>query len=105
MFIILSLVYCFAQLRNAEVTCVTVDMRAASCITFDTEKVSTPPATCCALLQELARGVKTLNDKKAICRCLKAGVKKFVGAQEGFLSQIPNACKIEVGFPVSINTD
>ncbi|GFP95921.1 non-specific lipid-transfer protein c cotyledon-specific isoform [Phtheirospermum japonicum] len=105
MFLILSVVYCFAQLSNAAGSCGPVDMRAASCITFATGKVSTPPAACCSGLQELARGVKTVEDKKVICRCLKSGVKNFAGVQDRFLSQIPNACKIKVGFPVSLNTD
>ncbi|KAL3654610.1 hypothetical protein CASFOL_001595 [Castilleja foliolosa] len=105
LFLFISLVYCFAQLSNAAVTCGNVNMKAASCITFATGKLKTPPPACCSGLQALAQGVKTVDDKKAICRCLKAGVKNFAGVQDRFLSQIPNACKIKVGFPVSTNTD
>ncbi|KAL0321428.1 UNVERIFIED_CONTAM: Non-specific lipid-transfer protein [Sesamum radiatum] len=53
----------------------------------------------------LLRGVKSVDDKKAICRCLKAAVNNFSGVQDKFLGQIPTACNIKVGFPVSLTTD
>ncbi|KAI3466897.1 hypothetical protein Pfo_023560 [Paulownia fortunei] len=105
MILVLSLVYCFAQLSNAAIPCGTVDLKAASCVTFATGKDPKPSAACCAGLQKLAQSVKTVDDKKEICRCLKAGVKNFAGVQDKFLSKIPAACNIKVGFPVSINTD
>ncbi|KAL8033843.1 hypothetical protein ABFX02_13G182800 [Erythranthe guttata] len=105
LFVVLSLVYFYAQSSNAAPTCGTVDMKAASCITFATGKDSKPSAACCAGLQQLAQSVKSVDDKKAICRCLKAGIKNFAGVQDKLLSRIPSACNIKVGFPVSINTD
>ncbi|KAG8385171.1 hypothetical protein BUALT_Bualt03G0014200 [Buddleja alternifolia] len=102
--VVLCVVY-FAQLSNAAIQCGTVDMKAASCINFATGKAPKPLPACCAGLQQLAQSVKSLDDKKAICRCLKAGVKNFAGVQDRFLSRIPNMCQIKVGFPVSMNTD
>ncbi|XP_021911699.1 non-specific lipid-transfer protein C, cotyledon-specific isoform-like [Carica papaya] len=91
-------------LSEAAVPCSTVDMRAAACVGFATGKDAKPTATCCSGLQQLAQTVKTVDDKKAICRCLKAGAKSL-GVQDKFLSQIPQACNIKVGFPVSISTN
>ncbi|KAK4488064.1 hypothetical protein RD792_003809 [Penstemon davidsonii] len=105
MFLVLFLVSCFSQLGNAVIPCGTVDMKAASCISFATGKDAKPSAPCCAGLQQLAQSVKTVDDKKAICSCLKAAVKNFAGVQDRFLSKIPTACNIKVGFPVSLNTD
>ncbi|KAK4399471.1 UNVERIFIED_CONTAM: Non-specific lipid-transfer protein D, cotyledon-specific isoform [Sesamum calycinum] len=105
LFVVLSLVYCFAHLSNAAIPCGTVDMKAASCVAFATGKDPKPSPTCCSGLQQLAQSVKTVDDKKAICRCLKAAVKNFAGVQDRFLSQIPAACNIKVGFPVSLSTD
>ncbi|CAA3008462.1 non-specific lipid-transfer C, cotyledon-specific isoform-like [Olea europaea subsp. europaea] len=105
MVFVLSLLYCFAHFSNAAIPCGTVDMKAAACISFATGKAAKPSAACCSGLQQLAQSVKSVNDKKVICRCLKAGVKNFAGVQEKFLSQIPNACKIKVGFPVSMHTN
>lgn len=105
LFVVLFLVYSCAQLSNAAIQCGTVDMKAASCIAFATGKDAKPSVPCCSGLQFLAQSVKTLDDKKAICRCLKAGVKNFPGAQDKFLSKLPTACNIKVGFPVSMNTD
>ncbi|CAA0823779.1 Non-specific lipid-transfer protein 12 [Striga hermonthica] len=105
LFFILSLIYSLVHLSNGALPCGTVDMKAASCISFATGKDKKPSAACCSGLQQLAQTVKTVEDKKAICRCLKTAVKNFSGVQDRFLSQIPTACKIRVGFPVSINTD
>ncbi|CAI9783506.1 unnamed protein product [Fraxinus pennsylvanica] len=103
--LVLSLVYCFSLLGNAAIPCGTVDMKAATCISFATGKDAKPSAACCSGLQQLVQTVKSVDDRKVICRCLKAGVKNFAGVQDKFLSQIPNACKIKVGFPVSMNTN
>ncbi|KAL2474787.1 Non-specific lipid-transfer protein 12 [Abeliophyllum distichum] len=105
MVLVLSLLYCFAHFSNAAIPCGTVDMKAAACISFATGKDAKPSTACCSGLQQLAQSVKSVDDKKAICRCLKAGVKNFSGVQDKLLSQIPNACKIKVGFPVSMNTN
>ncbi|KAA8541174.1 hypothetical protein F0562_025219 [Nyssa sinensis] len=101
---LLSLLFFFCtHVSDATVPCSTVDMKAASCVTFATGKDAKPSAACCSGLQQLAQSVKSVDDKKAICRCLKAGVKNFAGVQDKLLSQIPSACKIKVGFPVSIS--
>ncbi|KAL6546274.1 hypothetical protein OROMI_021995 [Orobanche minor] len=103
--ILLTLVYSFAHLSNAAITCGAVDMKAAPCIRFATGKDTKPSAGCCSGLQQLAWTVKTVYDKKAVCRCLKAGVRNFSGVQDKYLRQIPAACRIKLSFPVSINTD
>ncbi|XP_073302911.1 non-specific lipid-transfer protein D, cotyledon-specific isoform-like [Primulina huaijiensis] len=95
-FLALALVYCFAHSSNAAISCGTVDTKAASCITYATGKNATPSKQCCAGLQTLAQSVKTVADKKDICRCLKAAVKNFAGVQDKFLSKIPSACSIKV---------
>ncbi|KAL2467430.1 Non-specific lipid-transfer protein 12 [Abeliophyllum distichum] len=105
MILVLSLLVCIAHFSNAAIQCGTVDMKAAACISFATGKDAKPSAACCSGLQQLAQNVKSVDDKKTICRCLKAGVKNFAGVQDKFLSKIPDACKIKVGFPVSINTN
>lgn len=92
-------------MSNAAISCGVVDMKAASCVTFAQGKAPTPLPACCSGLQQLASTVKSVDDKKAICRCLKAGVKNFAGVQDKFLSKLPGACKINVGFPVSMNTN
>ncbi|XP_051128893.1 non-specific lipid-transfer protein C, cotyledon-specific isoform-like [Andrographis paniculata] len=103
--VVVGFLYCFAQLSNAAIPCSTVDMKAASCINYATGKEATPSKPCCLGLQQLAQSVKAVDDKKAICRCLKQGVKNFAGVQDRYLSKIPTACNIKVGFPVSLNTD
>lgn len=105
LFIVVCLVYCIAQTSNAAVPCNTVVTKAASCIGYATGKAPAPAATCCTGLQQLAATVKTVDDKKVICRCLKNAVKNFSGVQDKFLSKIPSVCKINVNFPVSLNTN
>jgi hypothetical protein len=48
--------------------------------------------------------LKTVDDKKAICKCLKAAGGSL-GVKDQFLSKIPGACNIKVGFPVSTSVN
>ncbi|XP_073129059.1 non-specific lipid-transfer protein D, cotyledon-specific isoform-like [Henckelia pumila] len=105
LFLVLALVYCFAHSSDATISCGTVDTKAASCIAYATGRATKPSDPCCAGLKSLAQSVQSVADKKDICRCLKEAVKSFAGVQDKFLSKIPSACSIKVGFPVSINTD
>eukprot|EP00257_Ricinus_communis_P012051 XP_002533769.2 non-specific lipid-transfer protein C, cotyledon-specific isoform [Ricinus communis] len=102
--LLLSFLFCLANTNEAAVPCSTVDMKAAACVGFATGKDSKPSQACCTGLQQLAQTVKTVDDKKAICRCLKAS-SKSLGIKDQFLSKIPAACNIKVGFPVSTNTN
>ena len=89
---------------EAAIECPNVDAKAAACVGYATGKDPSPSPSCCKGLQQLAQTVKTMDDKKAICRCLNAGAKSL-GIQDRFLTKIPQACNIKVGFPVSINTN
>ncbi|EOY25621.1 Bifunctional inhibitor/plant lipid transfer protein/seed storage helical domain - like 10 [Theobroma cacao] len=102
--LLLSFLFFLANQGEAAVPCNTVDAKAAACVGFATGKATKPSAECCTGLQQLAQTVKSVDDKKAICRCLKAAAKSL-GIQDKFLSKIPQACNINVGFPVSINTN
>ncbi|KAL3522912.1 hypothetical protein ACH5RR_015746 [Cinchona calisaya] len=103
--LVLSLLFAVAHLSNAAFSCGTVDVKAAACVTYAQGKDAAPSTACCDNLRQLAQGVKSLDDKKDICRCLKAGVKNFAGVQDKLLSKIPGACRINVGFPVSLKTN
>ncbi|KAJ4702855.1 Non-specific lipid-transfer protein [Melia azedarach] len=80
MFFLLSLLFFFARISEAVIPCGTVDARAAAFVGFATGKAATPTPACCSGLQQLAQSVKTVDDKKAICRCLKAGAKSLGGS-------------------------
>ncbi|CAK7357368.1 unnamed protein product [Dovyalis caffra] len=102
---LLSFLFCLAfNINEAAVPCATVDAKAAACLGFATGKANTPTPACCAGLQELARTVKTVDDKKAICKCLKAAGGSL-GIKDQYLSRIPGACNIKVGFPVSTSVN
>ncbi|XWS20761.1 hypothetical protein CRYUN_Cryun31cG0130200 [Craigia yunnanensis] len=104
MLFLLSFLLFLANLGEAAVPCPTVDAKAAACVGFATGKDAKPSVACCSGLQQLAQTVKSIDDKKAICRCLKSAAKSL-GIQDRFLSKMPQACNIKVGFPVSINTN
>ncbi|RVX00478.1 Non-specific lipid-transfer protein C, cotyledon-specific isoform [Vitis vinifera] len=88
-FFSLAVIFFLASTSEATVPCGTVDMKAAACVGYATGKEPKPSPACCSGLQQLAGTVKTVDDKKNICRCLKNGVKAFAGVQDKFLSQIP----------------
>ncbi|XP_050220879.1 non-specific lipid-transfer protein C, cotyledon-specific isoform-like [Mercurialis annua] len=103
-FLVLAFLFCLAAINEAAIPCSTVDAKAVACVGYATGKDSKPAPACCANLQQLAQMVKTVNDKKDICRCLK-GSSKSLGIKDQFLSKIPGACNIKVGFPVSTTTN
>ncbi|CAI9089551.1 OLC1v1024141C2 [Oldenlandia corymbosa var. corymbosa] len=106
--LVLSLVFAASHLSNAAaISCGTVVSGAAPCLLFVQGKAGPVPSKpCCQGLQRVAQSVKSVDDKKAVCRCLKDGVKSFGGGvQDAFLSKIPGACHINVGFPVSSKTN
>lgn len=95
----------FSHTSNAAVTCGNVATKALSCVAFATGKQPKPTPVCCNNLKMLVISVKTVNDKRAICRCLKEGVNAFPGVKDKYLSQIPRLCGIRIPFPVSLNTN
>ncbi|KAJ9140905.1 hypothetical protein P3X46_031497 [Hevea brasiliensis] len=101
---LLSFLFCLANVNKAAVPCSTVDAKAAACVGFATGKYPKPSSACCSGLQQLAQTAKTVDDKKAICRCLKAS-SKSMGIKDQFLSKIPGDCNINVGFPISTSTN
>ncbi|KAM7505747.1 hypothetical protein LguiB_004651 [Lonicera macranthoides] len=105
MTLVLSLLFLATHMTEATIPCGTVTMKAAPCLNFATGKDAKPAPACCTGLTQLAGSVKSVSDKKDICRCLKNGVKSIGGVQDKFLTQIPTACKIKVGFPVSISVN
>ena len=104
MLFLLSFLFCLANVNEAAVPCSTVDSKAAACLGFATGKAPKPTPDCCTGLQDLAKTVKTVDDKKAICKCLKAAGGSL-GVKDQFLSKIPRACNIKVGFPVSTSVN
>ncbi|XP_058071692.1 non-specific lipid-transfer protein C, cotyledon-specific isoform-like [Magnolia sinica] len=99
------ILFIMAHVAHAAITCGEVDVKAASCVNFVTGKVTAVPAACCGGLQALVKKAVTVTDRRAICSCLKDGIKKFPGAKDQFLGKVPGACNIKVGFPVSLNTN
>ncbi|KAJ4787996.1 Non-specific lipid-transfer protein [Rhynchospora pubera] len=97
--------FLFSHTSNATVTCGDVATKAVSCVAFVTGKQPKPTPVCCRNLKMLAASAKTVNDKRAICRCLKEGVNAFPGVKDKYLSQVPRLCGIRIPFPVSLNTN
>ncbi|XP_038724911.1 non-specific lipid-transfer protein C, cotyledon-specific isoform-like [Tripterygium wilfordii] len=103
MVLLLSLLFLLANVNEAAVPCNAVEAKAAACVGFAMGRDSNLAPACCSGLQQLAATVKTLEDKKAICRCLKGAVKAFPSVKDSLLNKIPTACHINVGFPVSLS--
>ncbi|OWM63749.1 hypothetical protein CDL15_Pgr006011 [Punica granatum] len=98
----LSLLFVLGQ---ADLPCQTVRQKVTACAMFATGRAPKPSQACCAGVKQIAQSVRSANDKRAICRCLKDGVKSFPGLQDQLLGQIPAACRVRVGFPISMNTN
>lgn len=66
MLFLLPFLFCLANINGAAVPCSTVSSKAAACLGFATGKAPKPTPDCCTGLQDLAKTVKTVDDKKAI---------------------------------------
>ncbi|KAK0578952.1 hypothetical protein LWI29_018959 [Acer saccharum] len=102
MFLVLSVLFLVGE--AAVITCGTVNSKAGACVPYASGKAPAPSPTCCSNLRQLAGLVKNVGDKKAICQCLK-NAGKSLGIQDRYLTKIPRACNINVGFSVSTSTD
>ncbi|KAK4857561.1 hypothetical protein QYF36_002700 [Acer negundo] len=102
MFLVLSVLFLVGE--AAAITCGTVNSKAGACVPYASGKAPAPTRTCCNNLRQLASLVKNVADKKAICQCLK-NAGKSMGIQDRYLTKIPHACNINVGFTVSSSTD
>ncbi|XAR50769.1 hypothetical protein NMG60_11005192 [Bertholletia excelsa] len=88
---------------HAAVPCSTVAGKAAACVGYATGKAPRPVPACCSGLRQLVGMLKSVDDKKNICQCLKTSGKNL-GIQDKYLSQIPTLCNIKLGFPISTST-
>ncbi|XP_044508719.1 non-specific lipid-transfer protein C, cotyledon-specific isoform-like [Mangifera indica] len=104
MLLLLSVLFFLANDGEATVKCSSLVYKAAGCVDYVTGKAKDPGITCCIGLQQLAQSVKSVDDKKDICRCLKKGAGP-VPINDWLLSQLPSRCHIDVGFPVSSKTN
>lgn len=104
-FFLVFLLFFVAHDTNAEITCDTVVSKAIHCVAFARGTDTMPSAECCSGMQQLAQSAQSIDDKKAVCKCLKSKVGRYNGVQDKFLSTIPGICKIEVGFPISLSID
>ncbi|KAI9199088.1 hypothetical protein LWI28_027274 [Acer negundo] len=102
LFLVLSMLFLVGE--AVAITCGTVNSKAGACVPYASGKAPAPTRTCCSNLRQLARLVKNVADKKAICQCLK-NAGKSMGIQDRYLTKIPHACNINVGFTVSSSTD
>lgn len=104
MLVLLSVLFFLANVSEAVVQCNFVVTKAAACAAYATGKAQIPTAACCSGLKQLAQSVKSVDDKKDICRCLKSAAKSMK-VNDTYLSKLPLLCKINVGFRVSSKTN
>nr|QUV72330.1 nsLTP [Anacardium occidentale] len=102
--LLLSVLYLLANVDEAAITCDFVVNKAAACAGYATGNEPSPSGACCSGLKQLAQSVKSVDDKKDICRCLKTAAKSMK-VNDAYLSKIPGLCSINVGFAVSSKTN
>ncbi|KAL1827202.1 hypothetical protein ACET3Z_005614 [Daucus carota] len=102
---VVFLIFVVAHETTAAIPCDTVVSKAIHCVAFATGEDPMPSAECCSGMRQLDQSAQSVDDKKAICRCLKSKVGSYNGVQNKFLSAIPDICKIKVGFPISLSID
>ncbi|XP_031407304.1 non-specific lipid-transfer protein C, cotyledon-specific isoform-like [Punica granatum] len=60
---------------------------------------------CCDGLNQLEQSMRSVNDKRAICRCLKAAPKSIRERASQLIDQISTACNVKFESTVSMNTN
>ncbi|XP_044509849.1 non-specific lipid-transfer protein C, cotyledon-specific isoform-like [Mangifera indica] len=100
MLALLSVLFFLANVGEAAIDCDFVGTKTAGCVPFVTGKAKDPAPACCSGLKELLEAVKSVDDKRVLCRCMKDAAKSLPINDE-LLSQLPGRCQIDVGFPIS----
>lgn len=96
--------FLLAALRaDADVSCALVHAKVASCKGFVTAKDPTPPNGCCFGLNALKAMAVTVEDRRAICKCLKALFEPGDAADDERVAALPGVCG--VAFAVSFSRD
>lgn len=86
------------------VTCGQVETSLAPCMPYLTGG-GNPAAACCNGVQNLKALTPTTTDRRDACRCVKAAASKFQNIKEDAASALPNKCGVQIGIPISMNTN
>lgn len=64
----------------------------------------TVPPDCCKGVDTLNKAATTTAKKRQFCECLKSEAKSY-NVNSQYASSLPQKCKVNVGYPISYNTN
>ncbi|CAN1262808.1 Non-specific lipid-transfer protein 1 [Linum perenne] len=89
---------------KAEISCPQITILLTPCIPFGVLGGEVPAACCQGVKDSLAL-VKTTEDLRAKCQCVKDGAAGIPGLNYNRVNQLPAKCGVKEPYVVSPNTD
>lgn len=86
------------------ISCGQVKSTLVQCLEFLSGGLGPSPA-CCSGVGNLKAMTPTTADRRAACGCLKDAAGRYPSIQPDKASQLPQACGIQIGVPITKDVD
>nr|ABG27012.1 lipid transfer protein-like protein 2 precursor [Secale cereale] len=87
---------------DAAISCGQVNSALGPCISYARGSGANTSAACCSGVKRLAGSVRTSDDKKAACLCIKRAAG---GLNPGKAADIPTKCRVTIPYKISSNVN
>ncbi|XP_058103595.1 non-specific lipid-transfer protein P5-like [Magnolia sinica] len=85
-------------------SCQDMTVEVIPCVPYLRDLATNPSSDCCKGIADLKAMGVTVEDRRAICKCLQSQAKKVIGLDAGRVAGLPSKCGVDVP-PFSKNTD
>jgi len=89
---------------KAAITCGAVTENLAPCLQY-LETGQGPTFACCEGIKTLNSMAVTTDDRRTVCRCMKAAAAAFPGLNPAFTAALPGKCGVSIPGNVGSQTD
>ncbi|XP_031268518.1 non-specific lipid-transfer protein A-like [Pistacia vera] len=86
------------------ISCGQVDSALAHCLEFLTGGPG-PSPVCCDGVMNLKAMTPTIGDRRAACECMKEAAGHYASLKSDKASQLPQACGVQIGVPITKDVD
>ncbi|GLJ38006.1 hypothetical protein SUGI_0773500 [Cryptomeria japonica] len=88
---------------HAQLTCPAIASALTPCLGYIVNGGQVPPK-CCDGVRKVSDMAKTSTDKQTACQCIKTAATSIKPLPSS-LTNLPKACAVNIGIPVSLTTD
>lgn len=104
MFLVLAMVHLMVHQGEA-VECNEVKKSLAPCIQYLTGKATDPPENCCNGVDNIKTITPNTAERQEACECVKTAAALIPNIDQVAAAALPSKCKVDIGIPISKNTN